>query len=176
MMEIRGFKGFKDDFRNKYGKPFETGVVYSRESTVLKFGENGKGYHFAVSLADTFRFFNPCLDNMYCEVLGTGNFLRQDPYLYNSDVMYVVEKLEIIRVLSREDILQYVCQADMDELRRFFALFPFTKAELEALRKYFIEKGYEYEQFISRAMEYQTGDRETFKRNPKYLRRGMKWG
>lgn len=74
-------------------------------------------------MADTFRFFNPRSDNIYCEVLGIGRVLKQDDYLYHSDSMYVVEKLEIKKILSREDILQYVYQADVDEFRRYLALF-----------------------------------------------------
>ena len=75
------------------------------------------------------------------------------------------------KILSREDILQYTYQADIDELRRCLALFPYTKQELEILRQVVIEKGIMYEQLFESAMEYQQGDIVSFKRNPNYLRR-----
>lgn len=168
-MEISAFKAFKGDFSNKYGEKFELGVVYSKNPATLKFGKFGHGYHVTAKLEDTFRFFNPCLDNVYCEVLGSGKVIKYDDYLYHSDSMYVVEKLEIIKILSREDILQFVYQADLNEFRRYLALFPFTKEELENLRSMVIEKGFEYQQLFHYAMEYQKGDIASFKRNPKYL-------
>ena len=100
-MEFKAFKAFKENLENKYGEKFEIGVVYSKNSDNLKFGEFVHGYHVATSLVDTFRFFNPCFDNIYCEVLCFGETLRQENYLYQSDDMYVVEKFQITKILSR---------------------------------------------------------------------------
>ena len=170
-MEVKGYKAFKGDLKNKYGEPFEMNVVYSKDPDKLKFGENGHGFHMTAKLADTFRFFNPCLDNVYCEVIGFGKIVQQDDHLYDSDSMYAVEKIKIVKVLSREDIFQYVCQADEAEFRRCLALFPFTKDELEQLRLVVIQKGTVYEELFQDAKKYQTGDASSFKRNSEYLRR-----
>lgn len=103
MDSVIGFKAFKCDLKNKYGTQFKVGEVYSKNADTLKFGEKGHGYHMSAKLADTFRFFNPVLDNVYCEVVGFGKIVQEDDYLYDSAPMYVVEK--IIKILSREDIL-----------------------------------------------------------------------
>ena len=103
-MEFKTFKAFKGNLENKYDEKFEMGVVYSNNSGNLKFGEFSgidNGYHVAINLVDTFRFFNPCFDNIYCEVLCFGETLRQENYLYQSDDMYVVEKFQITKILSR---------------------------------------------------------------------------
>lgn len=134
----------------------------------MKFGEKGHGYHMSAKLADTFRFFNPVLDNVYCEVVGFGKIVQEDDYLYDSAPMYVVEK--IIKILSREDILQYILEADVNEFRRFLALYPFTKEELEILRNKVVCKDISYKKLFDDAMVYQCGDISTFKRNKKYLR------
>lgn len=170
-MEVKGYKAFKKGLKNKYGVPFEINVIYSKDPDKLKFGEGGSGFHMALKLADTFRFFNPCLDNVFCEVVGMGKIIKQDDHLYDSDSMYVVEKIKIVKVLSREDIFQYVTQADEAEFRRCLALFPFTKDELEYLRNLVIKKGIIYEELFQNGLKYQTGDISSFKRNSEYLRR-----
>ena len=172
-MEVVGYKAFKGDFSNKYGAHFEIDGVYAKDPNTLKFGENGHGYHMALKLADTFRFFNPTADNVYCQVLGFGEVVQQDDYLYDSDSMYVVEKIKILKVMSREDIFTYACQADVKELRRFLALFPFTKEELEILRDIVTRKEKVYQQVFSDSLGCQTGDIAFFKRNRKYLRKIM---
>ena len=170
-MEVRGYKAFKSNLKNKYDKDFEVGVVYSKDPDTLKYGENGHGYHMAAKLADTFRFFNPCRDNVYCEVLGFGNVIKSDEYLYDSDSMYVVEKFKIIKILTREDIFKYVCDADIDEFRRCLALFPFTSEELKILRDIVIVKGKKFQKLFEDSMGIQTGNIVSFKRNSNYLRR-----
>ena len=170
-MDFKAFKAFKGDLQNQSGPPFAAGVVYSKSFDTLKFGEFGHGYHVAKNLVDTFRFFNPCLDNIYCEVLCSGKFLLQKDYLYQSDDMYVVEKFEIIKILSREDILNYVYQSSVEEFERYLFLFPFTKNELMELRQWVLNLGGDYLKVFQDANTYQTGDVSTFKRNRKYLRK-----
>lgn len=170
---IIGFKAFKSDLKNKYGVKFELGKIYSKNPDTLRFGENGHGYHMTSKLADTFRFFNPTLDNVYCEVVGFGKIVEQDNYLYDSAPMYVVEKFKVIRVLSREDIFNYIYQSDIDEFRRCLALYPLTKEELKILREKVISRDNTYKEILMSAMKSQRGDIDTFKRNKKYLRRGV---
>ena len=172
-MEFKAFKAFKGNLENKYGEKFETGVVFSKNSDNLKFGEFGHGYHVAINLVDTFRFFNPCFDNTYCEVLCSGNVLLQKDYLYQSDDMYVVEKFQITKILSREDILSYVYQASPKDFESYLYLFPFTKDELVSLREWVLSLGGDYLRVFQVANAYQTGEISTFKRNRKYLRKSL---
>ena len=53
-----GYKAFKKDLVNKYGRKFELNKEYSYDSKLV-YGENGHGFHFAECLEDTLRFFNP---------------------------------------------------------------------------------------------------------------------
>jgi len=169
-MEIIGYKAFKKGLVNKYGAPFELDTVYQKSSDTLKFGENGHGYHMTSKLADTFRFFNPTLDNVYCQVMGFGKVVKADDYLYDSDDMYVVEKFKILKVLSRDDIFEYILNADVNEFRRILELYPLTKNELKVLRELVITKDDDFVETFSGALERQQGDISSFKRNPKYLR------
>lgn len=168
-MEVIGYKAFKAGLTNKYGAKFDVGAVYFKDPTTLKFGEGGHGYHLSSKLADTFRFFDPTQDNVYCEVVGFGKVVQQNNYLYDAAPMYVAEKLKITQILTREDIFQYVCQADVDEFRRMLMLYPFTKEELQLLRKLIIDRGKEYQQLFTEA-KWQLGNIKTFKRSRKYLR------
>lgn len=168
-MEIKGYKAFKKGLLNKYGRPFIVGEVYSKNPDNLVFGENGHGYHMCSKLADTFRFFNPVFDNDYCEVVGFGNNVKQDDFVYDSDSMYVVEKFKIVRVLSREDIFKYVLDSDIDEFRRFLELYPFSVEELNILRNILINRESSYLELFNNTN--QNGDILSFKRNPKYLRK-----
>ena len=76
--------------------------------------------------------------------------------------------------MTREDILQYAYEADLDEIKRFLALFPFTKEELEVLRFKIMNRDMNretsWDQVFADAVN-QNGDICTFKRDRKYLRR-----
>ena len=171
-MEVRGYKGFSSGLKNKYGAKFEEGVIYSKNPDTLRFGEGGHGYHMTSKLADTFRFFNPCLDNVYCEVVGSGKIIKQDNHLYNSDSMYAVENFEIVRVLSREDIFNYVCNCEYEEFVRFLSLYPFDKDELLKLRDLVIDRDKCFNEVFEDAINVrQFGDVKTFKRDRSYLRK-----
>lgn len=174
-MEIRGYKAFHHGLLNKYGMEFELGKIYCKDASTLKFGESGHGYHLAESLADTFRFFNPIHENDYCEVVASGKILRVDNHLYHSAPMYVAEKLQIVKILSREDILQLVGCADMDEIRRYLALFPFQKMELEWLKGVILARCENDEvswmELFEGVKSYQPEEVASFKRDLKYLRK-----
>lgn len=170
-MEIKAFKAFKSDLTNKYGQKFELAKKYMNPNQNLKFGSYGtkdNGFHMASSLPDTFRFFNPTLDNIYCEVEGSGKIITVDNYYYDSAPMYVAETMEIKKILTRDDIIEMAYNASTEELSRYIALFPFTQDELITLRKILLEKD---KNLWNRAKRIQTGDITTFKRNKKYLQR-----
>ena len=167
MNEIIGYKAFKSDLTNKYGFKFEVGVEY-KESKDLKFGINGGGFHFASCLADTFRYFNPKYNPVYCKIVGSGNFIKVSNYAYDSKDMYVSEKIKITKILTRDEILEYALTSDLDTLNKMLMLYSFNKEELELIKRYCLEQEKEYLKSIQILDMYQTGDIKTFKRERRY--------
>ena len=104
---IIGYKAFNSDLTNRYGIKFEIGKIYL-SSGAIRFGNNGNGFHLCKNIEDTFRLFNP--EKMtICKVIGSGNFLennRQEDEYYGFSEMYAVEKLEVLKKLTRLEIIQ----------------------------------------------------------------------
>lgn len=175
-MKIIAYKAFSENLTNKYGVKFKKGETYQKDKNTLQFGENGHGFHMSSSLADTFRYFNPLKNNNYCEVEGSGRILTVENSNYNAAPMYATEKMKIKRILTREEIIEKVLKSDIDELKRYINLFPFRKDELILLREYIL-KNFSKEESKNLRMECesrQNGNISDFKRNPLYLRKGLK--
>ena len=127
-MEVIGYKAFNKDLTNRYGKKFEVGKIYIAPGAI-KFGNEGNGFHLCKNIEDTFRYFEP--ENMtVCKVIGSGEMDEGIDHYYGFYEMYAVEKIEIIKELSRLEIIEL--GLDLNELsaRRFISLFPLTKEEI----------------------------------------------
>lgn len=172
-MSIKAFKAFTSPLTNKELYKFKLNYPYQLDGTKLAFGEYGYGFHMTSSLADTFRFFNPINNNDYCEVIGDGKIIQIDNFYFDSKPMYVAEKMIITKILTRQDILDYVYQADVDEFRRFLALFPFTKEEVQKLQAFYHNNSQYLELF--KYFENEKNIEQEFRRNPIYLRKTKKY-
>jgi len=164
--KVFGYKSLKANLTNKYGQAFEIGSVYKKE-TDLQFGINGHGFHFCAHLEDTFRYFNPVKDNVCCKVVGSGKVLKVSDYAYHSSDMYVSSEIQLIEILTREQIFEYALSCDMDSLERMLSLYCFQQGELVRLKAYLEE--IDNARLLQLVENHQTGDASTFKRERVYL-------
>ena len=105
-MGVKGYKAFNLDKTNRYQRPFVEGETYRTEG-LIKFGNDGNGFHMCKNLADVFRYFDS--ENVVvAEVEGKGNYdLYEDEY-YGYYDMFASSEYKIIRVMSREEIVREV--------------------------------------------------------------------
>lgn len=135
-MEIRGYKAFNEDLSNRYGSEFKTGEIY-QVSGSISFGVRGNGFHFCKRLEDTLRYFDAMDDNIQiAEVIGRGSIVEYYDDYYGYYDMYVASELEVVKVLSREEIVMpYVFSKNDDRVRRFVSGFRLTFDEKQMFRQ-----------------------------------------
>lgn len=156
---IYGYKCFNSDMTNRYGKKFELGKVYSTNGKV-KFGNSGNGFHFCKNIEDTLRYFDAKDDKVkICIVRGFGEFaIEEDDYNGYYD-MFSIENMEIVKILSREEIIHIAL--NLNELRvcRFIQCFKLNNDEIELFKGKF-NKNRSIHDYIE---YYQIGNKEAFK-------------
>ena len=156
---IYGYKCFNSDMTNRYGKKFELGKVYSINGKV-KFGNSGNGFHFCKNIEDTLRYFDAKDDEVkICIVRGFGEFvLEEDDYNGYYD-MFSIENMEIMKILSRQEIIHIAL--NLNELRvcRFIQCFKLNDDEIELFK----EKFNKNRSVLDYIEYYQIGNKEAFK-------------
>lgn len=130
-MEIKGYKAFNPDKTNRYGIPFEEGKTYSVDGPI-RFGNTGNGYHMCTKLCDVFRYFDYDDNNevMIAEVIGNGKHMKYDDEYYGYYDMYSVEKIKIVRFLTREEIISNMLNSNEYETLKFLRTFKLNKDEI----------------------------------------------
>ena len=129
-MEVIGYKCFNKDMTNSYGMKFEEGKTYIAEGEII-FGTRGNGYHMAERLEDTLKFFYADEEEVnICLVKGSGNIVSSFDQVYDYYDMYSVEKLSIIKKLTREEIINYGLNLHQERVKRFIAGFKLTEEEI----------------------------------------------
>ncbi len=130
---IVGYKCFNEGLVNRYGKKFELGMKY-RVYDEIRFRENG--FHLCTNLEDTLRYFDAMNEKVeIAKVLGFGNIdIYNDEYNGFYD-MYAVEYMEIMHVLTRDEIINYAIHLPVERLRRFISLYRLTKDEIIAFKQ-----------------------------------------
>lgn len=156
---IYGYKCFNSDMTNRYGEKFELGKVYSTNGKV-KFGNDGNGFHFCTNIEDTLRYFDAKDDEVkICIVRGFGEYaIEEDDYNGYYD-MFSIENMEIVKILSREEIIHIAL--NLNELRvcRFIQCFKLNNDEIELFKEKF-NKNRSVHDYIE---YYQIGNKEAFK-------------
>ena len=128
-MEVLGYKAFNKDFTNRYGRHFEVGGTYSVKGD-LSWGKYGNGFHFCTNIEDCFRYYDPDT-SIIAEVKGFGRMVKNDDEYYGYYDMYVCEKIEIIRLISRKEIISMMLEVDFDRQERFIRSYNLTEIEKE---------------------------------------------
>ena len=155
-MEIRGYKCFNSDFTNRYGIKFSIGKIFVAPGKI-KFGNNGNGFHICKNMEDTFRYYDTS-NIIVCEVIGSGNYVEYfDEYNEYFD-MYSVEKLEIIKELSREEIIKEGLDLNEIRVKRFLSTFKLNDKEIVLFKNKYRNKN----EIINLIAYYQEYNKEIF--------------
>lgn len=159
-MIVRGYKCFNKDFTNRYGMKFEVGKIYIADNQV-KFGVNGKGFHLCKNLEDTFRYFDAINDDIkICEVIGSGNIVTYSDKYYGYYDMYSVEKMEIKKELTHEEIINYGLNLDYISVQRFIQGFKLTEEEIIKFKNKFKNE----QSVLDTIAYYKENDKDVYKR------------
>lgn len=134
-MEIKGFKAFLPGLKTLEGNPkLEVGNKYHVDGPVIF---NRNGFHFCKRLEDTLHFFSGYKSDIdICEVIGSGDIHQTWSDYYGYYDLYAASDLEIVRKLSRLEILKMykeIAQNYSDiRILRFLRYYPnLTQEELE---------------------------------------------
>lgn len=128
-MEQYGFKVFLKGLKNRYGYTFEVGRLYLVNGPI-SWGNRGNGFHFCKNLEDCLRYFDSQTEEIEVAVVrGFGQIKKQDDEYFGYYDMFVSEGIDIIRVLTREEIIEYMLATTEDRQLRFIEHFNLTDEE-----------------------------------------------
>lgn len=164
---IYGFKCFNKGLTNRYGQKFEIGKVYHCNKEI-KFGNRGHGFHIALRLEDTLKFFADNIEIAYVKCFGKYDEIKdskENEYNDNYD-MYAYEYMVIEKVLTREEIISYGLKLSQTRVQKFLMYFRLSETE----KKMFREKFKENEFILNIIAYYQDGNKEVF--NYKKIKKG----
>lgn len=157
-MELHGYKCFNKDLTNRYGMKFEVGKEY-KVSGDIEFGVDGNGFHICENVEDTFRYFDAMNDEVkVCFVKGSGEIIECADDYYGYYGLYSVEKLEIIKLLSRNEIINLGLNLGDERVKRFLSLFKLEDEE----KKLFINKYIKCRDILDTISYYQDNDVKTY--------------
>lgn len=122
---IHGYKAFATDGTNIALETMPVGKYYY--DGIIKYGKSG--YHFAKRLEDTIRYSGTA-NPLIAEVIGSGIIdLGEDDYYGFYDI-YAASNIEIVRYLTREEIIQYALELNIERMKRFIVSYELTDEEL----------------------------------------------
>ncbi len=164
-ISLIGYKCFNKNLINRYGQKFEIGKTYHTDGNI-KFGNNGNGFHMCLRLEDTLRYFDAINDDVdICLVKCYGKYAKGEDDYYDYYDMYSFENMYIIKLLTREEIIDYALKLYGYRAERFISLFKLTEEEIEIFK----EKYQCNPNILEYIAYYQEGDKEIFER--KYIKR-----
>lgn len=157
-MEVIGYKCFNKDLINSYGKKFSLGKIYVANGN-LKFGMNG--FHMCKNIEDTFRYFDTSnKDIQVCKVIGSGNIIQYNDEYNGYYDLYCVEKIKIINLLSREELINIGLTLNDIRVERFVSTLSLNIDEIEKFK----EKYNKYQRVLKAIAYYQENDKDVYYR------------
>ena len=159
-MEVIGYKCFNKGLKNRYGRKFSIGQIYIMPG-IIKFGNNGNGFHLCKNIEDTFRYFDTFNNEVdVCLVKGSGQIHESyDEYNGYYD-MYCAEKMEILKQLNRSEIINVGLNLHPIRANRFISTFKLTPGEINLFK----EKYKNEFDVIDATAYYQEGDKQVYER------------
>ena len=132
--EVYGYKVFSEDLKGYQDFQFEIGKHYHISSIQPK----SSGFHFALRLEDTLRYQFKEQEPRICLVHGFGKIVSFDDDYYGYDDLYVSSDIEIIKEISRKEIITYYESIKNNyyysrSYRRFCQLYPLKEEERKRL-------------------------------------------
>ena len=156
-----GYKIFNKGLTNRYGKKFEIGKTYHCDKEI-KFGNEGHGFHVALRLEDALKYFDNNIDIAYVKCYGKYDEIKDTKENEANDNydMYAYEYMVIEKVLTREEIIQYILDKWEERVIKFIMYFPLTEEE----KQIFYEKYNTNDRIKKYIAYYQNNDKEAFTR------------
>lgn len=159
-VKVRGYKAFNADFTNHYGYQFEGKSLHSVAGKA-KFGTSGNGFHFCERLEDTLRYFDVMNSNvLFAEVIGSGDVVEYSDEYYGYYDMYAATELEVVKVLSREEIINMYLSMPEFRMIRFVQGFRLTDEEKALMRCCYADDA----NVLNAISYYQDGDKDVYSR------------
>lgn len=153
---IRGYKCFKAGLITNYNEKLNSNKIHFVKNEI-KYSKNG--YHMCANLEDTLRFFNSFEEPVdIAEVIGFGQVDRYDDEYNDFYEMYAVEFLDIVKVLSREEIIKYVLNLPEQRVIRFVSLYRLNEDEILLLKNIYSKN----EDILDAIMYYQDGKKDVY--------------
>ena len=138
-MVVKGFKAFDGKMNNRYGKHFEEGKKYNVLGPAV-FGNRGNGYHFCERLEDTLRYVDGMDDEIQiAEVVGFGDIHESFDHYYGYYDLYVASSIQIVKILSREEIIANGLSMPEYRSERFVKGYRLTDYEIDLFKHQFSE-------------------------------------
>lgn len=131
-MEIHGYKAFAPDMTNRFGKKFPVGKYHVDGD--ISFGVHGNGIHFAKNIEDTIRYGkidDGVGDVTIAEVIGSGIIVEGEDSYGGFYDLYCASDLEILRYLTRVEIINIALNLSPHRMERFVSYFRLTPQEME---------------------------------------------
>ena len=130
-----GYKAFDENLINRYGKEFELEKEYTIDGEI-KFGSNG--FHFCTYLEYTLRYVDGS-NAVITIVESLGDLQKYDDEYNGYYDMFVTNKIKIIKVLTKEDILKYMFKLPEFRIIRLISLyFQFSEDDLQMLEMLYL--------------------------------------
>lgn len=131
--KLIGYKIFNNDLTNQYGLKFEINKTYTTIGDIV-FGVKGNGFHFATNLEDSLRYGNlkeKNINSIISLVEGSGKIIQSNDEYYGYYDLCCASKLKILKILTREEIIEEAKNMLPQRLIRFIQGFALTKEEIE---------------------------------------------
>lgn len=87
---MKGYKGFDSNLMCR-GFQYKVGETFTMDEPISLCKS---GYHFCVTLSDTFKFYYPDENNVYCEIEASGEIQK-------GDGKYVCSQIKIIKKIPK---------------------------------------------------------------------------
>ena len=157
-----GYKCFNKGLTNRNGQKFEIGKVYHCDGKI-KYGNNGNGFHMALMLEDTLKYFDDDIDIAYVKCYGEYDEVPDTMENIENDNydLFAFEYMVIEKVLTREEIINHMLSAWEDSVIKFIVRFKLTEEEKELFREKF-KTNFRIQKYMA---YYQDGDTEAFERH-----------
>lgn len=154
MEYVTGYKAFNKGLINQFNETYEVGKDYTLNSD-LKWKK--KGFHFAENLEDVLRYYDGFGEIDICVVIGYGDIMSFYDDYYDYEII-VSDHMRIVKVLSREEILEYAKKLPDYRLCRFISGFGLNEDE-----QLYLTEG--RSDLVQRYVRYfQCGEKDAFQR------------
>ena len=151
-----GYKAFDENLINRYGTKLELEKEYTIDGEI-KFGSNG--FHFCTYLEDTLRYVDGT-NAVIAIVESLGDLQKYDDEYNGYYDMFVTNKIKIIKVLTKEDIFNYMFKLPKFRLIRLISsYFQFNEEDLQMLEMLYLNN----DNIIKAIKYYQRNDMDAYK-------------